>query len=55
MTMPASVTSKASTNPPQALSAKDYKSDLKPIWCPACGDFGVVQAIYRALAQRSAP
>jgi 2-oxoglutarate ferredoxin oxidoreductase subunit beta len=30
--------------------AKDYKSDLKPIWCPGCGDFGVVQAIYRALA-----
>ena len=34
----------------QALQAKDYKSDLKPIWCPGCGDFGVVQAIYRALA-----
>ena len=30
--------------------AKDYKSDLKPIWCPGCGDFGVLQAIYRALA-----
>jgi 2-oxoglutarate ferredoxin oxidoreductase subunit beta len=29
---------------------KDYKSDLKPIWCPGCGDFGVVTAIYRALA-----
>jgi 2-oxoglutarate ferredoxin oxidoreductase subunit beta len=29
---------------------KDYKSDLKPIWCPGCGDFGVLQAIYRALA-----
>jgi 2-oxoglutarate ferredoxin oxidoreductase subunit beta len=32
------------------LQAKDFKSDLKPIWCPGCGDFGVVQAIYRALA-----
>ena len=30
--------------------AKDFKSDLKPIWCPGCGDFGVVQATYRALA-----
>jgi 2-oxoglutarate ferredoxin oxidoreductase subunit beta len=30
--------------------AKDFKSELKPIWCPGCGDFGVVQAIYRALA-----
>ena len=32
------------------LQAKHFKSDLKPIWCPGCGDFGVVQAIYRALA-----
>ncbi len=30
--------------------AKDFKSELKPIWCPGCGDFGVLQAIYRALA-----
>jgi 2-oxoglutarate ferredoxin oxidoreductase subunit beta len=35
--------------------AKDYKSDLKPIWCPGCGDFGVVQAIYRALASVGRP
>jgi 2-oxoglutarate ferredoxin oxidoreductase subunit beta len=34
----------------EVYQAKDYKSDLKPIWCPGCGDFGVVQAIYRALA-----
>jgi 2-oxoglutarate ferredoxin oxidoreductase subunit beta len=31
-------------------AAKDYQSDLKPIWCPGCGDFGVVSAMYRALA-----
>jgi 2-oxoglutarate/2-oxoacid ferredoxin oxidoreductase subunit beta len=37
------------------LTAKDYKSDLKPIWCPGCGDFGVVQAIYRALAAVGRP
>ncbi|HOG29827.1 MAG TPA: 2-oxoacid:ferredoxin oxidoreductase subunit beta [Vicinamibacterales bacterium] len=36
--------------PVSQFVAKDYKSDLKPIWCPGCGDFGVVQAIYRALA-----
>ncbi|MGO8969503.1 MAG: 2-oxoacid:ferredoxin oxidoreductase subunit beta [Myxococcaceae bacterium] len=29
---------------------KDYKSDLKPIWCPGCGDFGVLQGLYRALS-----
>lgn len=34
---------------------KDFKSDLKPIWCPGCGDFGVVQAIYRALAAIGRP
>ena len=28
----------------------DFKSDLRPIWCPGCGDYGVVQATYRALA-----
>jgi len=35
--------------------AKDYKSDLKPIWCPSCGDFGVVSAIYKALARVGRP
>jgi 2-oxoglutarate ferredoxin oxidoreductase subunit beta len=28
----------------------DYKSDLKPIWCPGCGDFGVLASLYRAFA-----
>jgi 2-oxoglutarate/2-oxoacid ferredoxin oxidoreductase subunit beta len=35
---------------PAALQPKDYKSELKPIWCPGCGDFGVLQALYRALS-----
>ena len=35
---------------PAGFSAKDFKSDLKPIWCPGCGDFGVLQALYRALS-----
>lgn len=35
--------------------AKDYKSELKPIWCPGCGDYGVVSAIYRALANIGRP
>ncbi|MBJ7459590.1 MAG: 2-oxoacid:ferredoxin oxidoreductase subunit beta, partial [Thermoleophilaceae bacterium] len=30
---------------------KDFKSDLKPIWCPGCGDFGVLAAAYRAFAE----
>ena len=39
----------------EQYKAPDYKSDLKPIWCPGCGDFGVVQAIYRALAAVGKP
>ena len=29
---------------------KDYKSDVKPTWCPGCGDFGVLNATYRGMA-----
>ncbi|PTX90688.1 2-oxoacid:ferredoxin oxidoreductase subunit beta [Opitutus sp. ER46] len=38
-----------------ALTPKDFKSTLKPIWCPGCGDYGVVTAIYRALAAVGRP
>jgi 2-oxoglutarate/2-oxoacid ferredoxin oxidoreductase subunit beta len=41
--------------PIEQYQAKDYRSDLKPIWCPGCGDFGVVSAIYRALAAIGRP
>jgi len=34
-----------------AVDAKTFKSDLKPIWCPGCGDFGVLAAAYRAFAE----
>jgi 2-oxoglutarate ferredoxin oxidoreductase subunit beta len=33
----------------------DFRSDLKPIWCPGCGDYGVLQAMYRALAAVGRP
>jgi 2-oxoglutarate ferredoxin oxidoreductase subunit beta len=39
-----------STAAPQR-KPKDYKSDLKPIWCPGCGDFGVLASLYRAFAE----
>jgi len=32
-------------------SPTDYKTDLKPVWCPGCGDFGVLNSVYRALAE----
>jgi 2-oxoglutarate ferredoxin oxidoreductase subunit beta len=33
----------------------EFKSALKPIWCPGCGDFGVLQALYRALTAIGRP
>src|SRR3954466_5383987 len=32
-------------------SPLSYKTDLKPVWCPGCGDFGVLNSLYRALAE----
>ncbi len=43
-------TALAQLQAPVQLQTKDFKSDLKPIWCPGCGDFGVLQGLYRALA-----
>jgi 2-oxoglutarate ferredoxin oxidoreductase subunit beta len=40
---------------PEVFTTKDYRSTLKPIWCPGCGDYGVVTAIYRALAAIKRP
>ncbi|MBI3948222.1 MAG: 2-oxoacid:ferredoxin oxidoreductase subunit beta [Armatimonadetes bacterium] len=31
--------------------ASDYKSENKPTWCPGCGDFGVLSALFKAFAQ----
>jgi len=33
-----------------ALRAKDYKSSIKPVWCPGCGHFAVLSAVTKALA-----
>ncbi len=40
----------ASPPPTPALRAKDYKSDIHPVWCPGCGDFGVLAAMTKAAA-----
>jgi len=34
----------------EPYSVQDYKADLKPVWCPGCGDFAVLNSVYRALA-----
>ncbi len=33
----------------------EYKSETHPIWCPGCGDFGVLAALYQGLAKLDLP
>ena len=37
---------------PQAatFTAQQFKSDVKPVWCPGCGDYTVLSSITKALA-----
>jgi len=37
------------------LTAADYKSNYKPIWCPGCGDYTVLSSITKALAKLQLP
>ena len=34
-----------------AFTAASYKTDLKPVWCAGCGDFGALTGVYRAMAE----
>ena len=38
-----------------AYKQADYKSDVKPIWCPGCGDYHVLMSFGRAFAQLGLP
>jgi 2-oxoglutarate ferredoxin oxidoreductase subunit beta len=38
-----------------ALTAAQYKSGYKPIWCPGCGDYTVLASVTKALAQLQRP
>ena len=33
------------------MTPQEFKSDLKPVWCPGCGDHAVLNSVYRALAE----
>ena len=33
------------------LTAKDFKGQVDPDWCPGCGDFGVLNSLQRACAE----
>jgi 2-oxoglutarate ferredoxin oxidoreductase subunit beta len=37
------------------VKPKDYKAAIKPVWCPGCGDFAVLNAITKALAFMGLP
>ncbi|ROR32486.1 2-oxoacid:ferredoxin oxidoreductase subunit beta [Inmirania thermothiophila] len=43
------------TTATRKLTPKDYKSDIKPVWCPGCGDFSVLSSITKALAELGIP
>ena len=38
--------------PQPQRSTKDYKSGNDPIWCPGCGDFGVLASLYDTLVAK---
>ncbi|MBI5406168.1 MAG: 2-oxoacid:ferredoxin oxidoreductase subunit beta [Nitrospirae bacterium] len=37
----------------QPLKPKDYKSDVPPIWCAGCGDYGVLASLTMAFSQNN--
>lgn len=37
----------------EELTPRCYKSDIKPVWCPGCGDFSVLASITKALSALS--
>ncbi|MDX1374348.1 MAG: 2-oxoacid:ferredoxin oxidoreductase subunit beta [Burkholderiales bacterium] len=41
--------------PAEAYTPQIYKSDVKPVWCPGCGDYSVLSAVTKALAKLELP
>ena len=33
------------------LAVKEYKAEIPPDWCPGCGDFGVLNALFQVFAE----
>jgi 2-oxoglutarate/2-oxoacid ferredoxin oxidoreductase subunit beta len=40
---------------PQKMTMKDFKPEVAPDWCPGCGDFGVLNALFQACAEIDLP
>ena len=34
---------------------QDYKSVIKPVWCPGCGDYGILNSLQKALVELDLP
>ncbi len=49
------VTAQGENRAESVLAPADYKSEVKPVWCPGCGDFGVLNSFGRAFAQLGLP
>ena len=43
------------TSVERKLNAQDFHSGATPIWCPGCGDYGVLSALEHALAAHGRP
>ena len=41
--------------PPEKLTVKDYASDQEVRWCPGCGDYSIVRAMQKTLADLQSP
>jgi 2-oxoglutarate/2-oxoacid ferredoxin oxidoreductase subunit beta len=41
----------ATATAPKRMDMKDFKTEVRPDWCPGCGDFGVLNALQRACAE----
>jgi 2-oxoglutarate ferredoxin oxidoreductase subunit beta len=37
------------------VAMKDFKPEVQPDWCPGCGDFGVLNALFQACAEIDLP
>ena len=37
------------------FAAKQFKKDTVPVWCPGCGNYGVLSAVYQALGELGTP
>ncbi len=43
------------TNPPEALTKKDYATDQLVRWCPGCGDYAILAQVQSAMADLGWP